>query len=158
MREAALRAIESSVSELLARRERLVLAVSGGADSAVLLDAVVRLRSPRHHIVVASVDHGTGEAATEATARSIATAARHGLPAISERLSLDRHDEATLRAGRWTFLRHVAAAHDAAVVTAHSRDDHIETIVMRTMRGTLAVATAALFPRRAVATNVSLLW
>ncbi len=144
MREVAVRAIESSVSELLARRERLVLAVSGGADSAVLLDAVVRLRSPRHHIVVASVDHGTGEAATEATARSVATAASHGVLAISERLSLNRHDEATLRAGRWTFLRQVAAAQDATVVTAHSRDDHIETVIMRTMRGAGARGLAGL--------------
>ena len=145
MRDVAVGAIESSVSELLARRERLVVAVSGGVDSSVLLDAVLRLRTPGHHVVVASVDHGTGDAATEATARAVAAAAHHGVPAISERLTLDRHDEATLRAGRWAFLKRVGATQDATVVTAHTRDDQIETVVMRAMRGAGARGLAGLF-------------
>ena len=144
MGDVAVGAIESSVSELLARRARLVVAVSGGVDSSVLLDAVLRLRGPGHHIVVASVDHGTGDAATEATARVLAAAAGQGVTAVSERLSLGRHDEATLRAGRWSFLRHVAAAQDATVATAHTRDDHIETVVMRAMRGAGARGLAGL--------------
>src|SRR6185503_5424016 len=107
MRDRAVRVIESSVRQLLARRTRLVLAVSGGVDSAVLMDAVARLRSSEHRVVVASVDHGTGDAATEATARTLAAAAHHGLPAISERLFTARADEASWRAGRWAFLRQV---------------------------------------------------
>jgi tRNA(Ile)-lysidine synthase len=138
MRDDAVRAIDSAVSQLLARQPRLVVAVSGGADSAVLLDAIGRLREPGHHIVVATVDHGTGPAATEATARACASAARLGLPAISERLAAGRRDEATLRDARWAFLRRVARAEAAPVVTAHSRDDHIETVVMRVLRGTSA--------------------
>ena len=144
MRDDAVRAIESAVSQLLARQPRLVVAVSGGADSAVLLDAIGRLRAPRHHIVVASVDHGTGPAATEATARACASAARLGLPAISERLAAGRRDEASLRDARWTFLRRVARAEAAPVVTAHSRDDHIETVVMRVLRGTSTRGLAGL--------------
>jgi tRNA(Ile)-lysidine synthase len=144
MRGGSVRAIEFSVRQLLERRSRLVLAVSGGADSAVLLDAVARLRSPRHRIVVASVDHGTGDAATEATARAVAAAAQHGLPAISERLTLERHGEASWRAGRWAFLRHVATAEGAHVVTAHTRDDQIETVVMRLLRGAGARGLAGL--------------
>lgn len=144
MRGGSVRAIESSVRQLLERRSRLVLAVSGGADSAVLLDAVAHLRGASHRIVVASVDHGTGEAATEATAQVLATAARYGLRAISERLTLERHTEASWRAGRWAFLRRVAAAEEAHVVTAHTRDDHIETVVMRQLRGAGARGLAGL--------------
>jgi tRNA(Ile)-lysidine synthase len=144
MRGGSVRAIESSVRQLLEHRSCLVLAVSGGADSAVLLDAVGRLRDARHRIVVASVDHGTGEAATEATALALAAAARHGLPAISERLKPIRHDEASWRAGRWAFLRRVAAGEGARVVTAHTRDDHIETVVMRLLRGAGARGLAGL--------------
>lgn len=150
MRETSVRAIESSVEALLTRRDRLVIAMSGGADSAVLFDAVVRLRGARHHIVVASVDHGTGDAATEATAQAVAAAARHGVPAISERLSLARHDEASLRAGRWAFLRHVAEVQEATVVTAHSLDDHVETVFMRAMRGASARGLAGLLAPSAV--------
>lgn len=145
MRDEVVRAIEMSVQKLLGRRQRLVLAVSGGADSAVLLDAVIRLRRPDHHIVVASVDHGTGDAATESTARTVATAAKAALPAISERLSLARHDEASLRSARWQFLRRVASSQDANVVTAHTLDDHIETVVMRILRGSSARGLAGLW-------------
>jgi tRNA(Ile)-lysidine synthase len=127
--------IEESVERLLSRCRRLVLAVSGGADSAALLDAVSRLRKTDHDILVASVDHGTGEAATEATAMTLAAAARAGLPAVSERLELPRRDEASLREGRWRFLRRISNAHQSTVVTAHTLDDHIETVVMRVMRG-----------------------
>jgi tRNA(Ile)-lysidine synthase len=144
MRDEVVRAIESSVQQLLSRRPRLVLAVSGGADSAVLLDAVVKLRTTTHQIVVASVDHGTGDAATEATALTVAAAARAGLPAISERLTLIQRDEASLRDGRWKFLRRVAAVHGGAVVTAHSLDDHVETVVMRVLRGSSARGLAGL--------------
>ncbi len=144
MRDGAVRAIESSVRELLASRSRLVLAVSGGVDSTVLLDAIARLRTSKHRIIVASVDHGTGDAATEATAQAIATAARYGMPAISERLILERPGEAAWRAGRWAFLHRVAAAEGANVVTGHTLDDHIETVVMRLLRDAGARGLAGL--------------
>ena len=144
MSDGSVRAIEASVEGLLARRQRLVLAVSGGIDSAVLLDATARLRRTAHHIVVASVDHGTGAAATEATQRVLAAAARHGLPAVSERLSSTRQSEAAWREGRWAFLREVAGAEQASVATAHTRDDHIETVVMRILRGASARGLAGL--------------
>lgn len=145
--EDAVRAIESSVSRLLERRDRLVVALSGGGDSSVLLDAIARLRSPNHHVVVASVDHGTGEAATEATARAVSQAAMMGFPAISERLYTARHDEASLRAGRWAFLKRVSETQNAPVVTAHSLDDHIETVVMRLLRGANARGLAGLLAK-----------
>lgn len=121
-----------------------MLAVSGGADSSVLLDAVARLRSAEHRIVVVSVDHGTGEAATEATALAAATAARLGLPAITERVSPERHAEAAWREARWAFLRRIAAREGSAVATAHTRDDHVETVVMRILRGSGARGLAGL--------------
>jgi tRNA(Ile)-lysidine synthase len=144
MRDGSVREIEKSVGALLARRTRLVVAVSGGVDSAVLLDAIARLRGPDHRIVVVSVDHGTGDAATESTARVLMTAAQLGLPAMSERLILAPGDEASWRAGRWDFLRRVAAAEHAPVVTGHTLNDHIETVVMRLMRGASARGLAGL--------------
>ena len=150
MRDEVVRAIEASVERLLSRRQRLVLAVSGGADSAALLDAVVRLRTASNAIVVASVDHGTGDAATEATALTVAAAARAGFPAISERLTLANRDEASLRDGRWKFLRRVAAIHNGVVVTAHSLDDHIETVIMRLLRGSSARGLAGLRAESAI--------
>ena len=144
MRNGSVREIEKSVRALLKRRTRLVLAVSGGVDSAVLLDATARLREPGHRVVVVSVDHGTGVAATESTARVLATAATYGLPAMSERLDLAQGDEASWREGRWEFFRRVAKAEEAPVVTGHTLNDHIETVVMRLMRGASARGLAGL--------------
>ena len=145
MPDGSVRAIETSVRQLLTRRSRLVLAVSGGPDSAVLLDAVARMRGPQHRIIVASVDHGTGAPATEGTARAVASAARLGLPAMSERLTLSRPGEAAWREARWAFLRRVAALEDANVVTGHTRDDQVETVVMRLLRGAGVRGLAGLY-------------
>ena len=71
----------AAVRELLEREPRIVLAVSGGIDSMTLLDAVSRARTPRHHVIVASFDHGTGAAAREATALAAAEGARRGFGA-----------------------------------------------------------------------------
>ncbi|HEX9562942.1 MAG TPA: tRNA lysidine(34) synthetase TilS, partial [Gemmatimonadaceae bacterium] len=145
MRVNLLREIEVPVRSLLDRRQRLVLAVSGGIDSAVLLDAITRLRSPAHHLVVATVDHGTGEAATDAVALTVATAAAHRIPAITERLRPGPATEAEWRRRRWLFLRQLAAREDAVIVTAHTRDDQIETVVMRLLRGAGARGLAGLY-------------
>ncbi len=125
-----------SVAALLARRARLVLAVSGGIDSMTLLDAVSRARSPHHHIVVASFDHGTGASAREAVAVAAFESSRRGLAVRTESVSHSRATEAVWRDARWRFLRAVADAENAIVVTGHTRDDQIETVFMRLLRGT----------------------
>lgn len=140
-----LRDVELPVQHLLDRRRRLVLAVSGGVDSAVLLDAVARLRTPGHHVVVASIDHGTGPVATEAVALTASVAAQHGLGIVTERLRPGRPSEAEWRRQRWRFLWQVAAREDAVVTTAHTRDDQVETVVMRLLRGAGARGLAGLF-------------
>lgn len=162
MANSAGQGIDASVRDLLSRRTRLVLAVSGGVDSSVLLDAVGRLRTPEHRVVVATVDHGSGPAATEAVARTVLSAARHGLSVVTERLAGIRASEALWREARWAFLRQVAHRERAVVATAHTRDDQVETVVMRILRGSATRGLAGLLassdierpllrhPRRAV--------
>ena len=113
---------------------RYVLAVSGGRDSMVVLDAFARVRADA--VAVATYDHGTGAHARravllvglEAGRRGIVAecARRHGEPAAD--------DESAWRRARWSFLGRVAREHHALIVTAHTRDDQIETVVMRVMR------------------------
>lgn len=123
---------------------RIVLAVSGGRDSTVLLDAAAAVL-PRDRLVVATFDHGTGEAARNAAAAVESGAARLGLPVRTGRASLAGATEATWRDARWSFLRAVAADERATVATAHTRDDNLETIVLRVVRGAGARGLAALF-------------
>ncbi|WP_309668826.1 tRNA lysidine(34) synthetase TilS, partial [Gemmatimonas sp.] len=52
--------------------------------------------------------------------------------------------EAAWRAARWDFLGRIARAFKARVATAHTRDDQLETVVMRLLRGAGARGIAAL--------------
>ncbi len=121
----------------------LVLAVSGGRDSMALLHAVARW-APHRIAAVATFDHGTGAFATEAAGLVVAEARRLGLTAVRERARGLPNTEVAWRDARWAFLRRVARAYQGRIVTAHTQDDQLETIVMRILRGAGARGIAAL--------------
>lgn len=122
-----------------------LLAVSGGPDSMVLLDAAAAVH-PRTALAVATFDHGTGAHASEATALVARRAAELRLPVVvGAGTPMHRSTEADWRAARWRFLREASARLGARIVTGHTRDDQIETIFMRALRGAGARGLAALF-------------
>ncbi len=98
-----------------------------------LLRAAARV-VPRPLAVVATFDHGTGPTATEAAALVTREAARLRFPAVVGHASSAGRTEAEWRAARRAFLSDVARRSGAIVVTAHTRDDQLETILMRVMR------------------------
>jgi tRNA(Ile)-lysidine synthase len=57
------------------------------------------------------------------------------LPVMTGELSAPAGDEASWREARWRFLRGWATELRATVVTAHSWDDQVETVVLRLLRG-----------------------
>jgi tRNA(Ile)-lysidine synthase len=129
----------------------IVLAVSGGPDSIALMWLAARwrralARGPR--LVAVTVDHGLrAEAAAEArevkrlarildlphrTVRWSGAKPRTGLPAAA-------------RAARYRLLAQAARAHGAThVLTAHTRDDQAETLLMRMLRGSGIAGLAAM--------------
>src|ERR1700681_760587 len=129
----------------------IVLAVSGGPDSIALMWLAARwrralARGPR--LIAVTVDHGLrSEAAREArdvkrlarildlphrTVRWTGTKPRTGLPAAA-------------RAARYRLLAQTARAHGAThVLTAHTRDDQAETLLMRMVRGSGIAGLAAM--------------
>lgn len=124
-----------------------LLAVSGGPDSMVLLDAAAAVH-PRSALVVATFDHGTGRAATAAAALVARRACELGIPAVVGRGSTQPTEtatEAAWRAERWRFLRECAARTSAIIVTGHTRDDQVETVFMRALRGAGPRGLAALY-------------
>jgi len=125
----------------------LLLAVSGGMDSMVLLRAMM-LVAPDRIAGVATFDHGTGEAARRAADAVQDEAARLGVGFFRERLTETAPAtdglEAHWRRARHAFLRRTALPLGARVATAHTRDDQVETVLMRIMRGSGARGLAGL--------------
>lgn len=125
----------------------LLLAVSGGLDSTALLVAMARAAGASV-AAVATFDHGSGRSASAAAAHVSRLAGALGFPVVVGHASAARRtghgQEAAWRAARHAFLRDAAAATGAAIVTAHTRDDQVETVLMRILRGSGARGLAGL--------------
>ena len=111
------------------------MAVSGGVDSIVLLDMLVRERG--HDLVVAHFDHGI-RADSASDARFVEAVARqYGLSFVTKREELGGGaGEELARARRYAFLREESVKEGAAIVTAHHQDDLIESVAINLLRGT----------------------
>ena len=124
----------------------LVVAVSGGLDSMVLLHALARLaRKSPLRLTVAHAHHGLRGAEADGDAEWVRTQSTAlGLPCVIERLPV----RATARASRESLemaarrLRHAFLARTALavgateVVLAHHAQDQAELILLRLLRGT----------------------
>ena len=128
---------------------QVILAVSGGLDSMVLLDAASRAL-PDAVTAVATFDHASGPHARVATDFVRREAERRGLRTLVGRAHRAEQTEAGWRAARWDFLRETARDEGARVATAHSADDHVETVCMRILRGSGARGLAGLHARSGV--------
>ena len=121
-----------------------MLAVSGGRDSMVLMHACARA-ARRSVAIVATFDHGTGPAATAASGLVAREGARVGFPVVLGHAERFGDSEAEWRSARLAFLSDVAASLGADVATAHTRDDQVETVVMRVLRDAGARGLAGLY-------------
>jgi tRNA(Ile)-lysidine synthase len=129
----------------------LLLAVSGGPDSMALMWLAARWRNalargPR--LIAVTVDHGLrSEAAAEA--RSVKRLARSlDLPHRTVRWTGAKPKTglpAAARAARYRLLAQAARAGGAThILTAHTRDDQAETLLMRMLRGSGISGLAAM--------------
>ena len=114
--------------------KKLVVAVSGGVDSVVLLHILMQ---QKFDLVVAHFDHGI-RPESDADARFVAGLAKlNGLPFESQRVELGSNaSEDQARQARYQFLRQISDKYDAQLVTAHHADDVVETIAINLQRGT----------------------
>lgn len=113
----------------------LIVAVSGGVDSVVLLDLISRTK---HSLVIAHVDHGIRGDESQADARFVRELARrYQLSYIDTELNLGPGaSEEVARTRRYEFLFNLAEEFGAKVVTAHHFDDLVETVALNLVRGT----------------------
>ena len=138
--------------------DRVIAAVSGGADSVVLLHALHGLRAKLNmELVAAHLDHGLrGEEGREDAAFVKGYAASLGLPCVAERVDVAaycRKNGCSIELGarevRYGFLRRVLLDQDAdSVATGHTADDQAETVLMRLLRGSGSSGLSAIRPVR----------
>jgi tRNA(Ile)-lysidine synthetase-like protein len=115
---------------------KYIVAVSGGVDSMVLLDLLCR--QPGLELIVAHFDHGI-RADSASDARFVAeAAAKLGLSFEIDHGQLGpAASEEKARLARYRFLNRVCQKYEAnKIITAHHRDDVIETAIINMLRGT----------------------
>ena len=129
-----------SDNDLLREGDRAVVSVSGGVDSMVLLDLLVRLSGPMGlELVVAHANHGLRGRESDGDERLVGEVARMcGLEFMSGRLRPreGRNLQDAARSLRQGFLMKLAGERDADVIClGHNSGDQAETIIMHLMRG-----------------------
>jgi tRNA(Ile)-lysidine synthase len=142
------------------RDERVVVAVSGGADSTALLlafDELLRAGRMSLALKVAHLDHGLRGEAGAGDARRVAELAGElgyevvvGRAEVGRRASESRDNlEQAARRERYEFLGRVGHEWEArAVAVGHTLDDQAETLLLALLRGSGARGLGGMRERR----------
>ncbi|WP_125705803.1 tRNA lysidine(34) synthetase TilS [Lacticaseibacillus daqingensis] len=131
----------------------VVVAVSGGVDSMVLMTLLAPLHPHQLRLTVAQYDHQLRPTSAAEQAAVVAYAKQLGLPVQTGRWerSAQPHAglEAAARTARYAFLTATAHACGATVIaTAHHADDQLETLLFRLTRSGRARALTGIAPAR----------
>ena len=140
---ANMHAFDLTFSKYIQSEDILVLAVSGGVDSMVLLDLIMKSHL-RERIIVAHFDHSLRGRDSNNDRISVAEfCKRENLVFEVEKmdiLTLSENEkmsiESTARKYRYEFLMNIAQKYNAKyILTAHHLDDRIETALFNLIRG-----------------------
>lgn len=124
---------------------RLLVAVSGGADSVALLHILQSLaKRKRWRLTVAHLEHGIRGKSSRADAAFVQSLARHfkipcvvghaKVPDLAQKEGVSL--EMAARQARYAFLVRTARRVGAGLIaTAHTADDQVETMLMKFLRG-----------------------
>ncbi|MCL2587822.1 MAG: tRNA lysidine(34) synthetase TilS [Oscillospiraceae bacterium] len=158
------RTIECKVTEwvrrqgLLIRGDRVLVALSGGADSVCLARVLLHLRKQlQMQVFAAHYNHrlrGEDAAQDETFVRQFCrtfdlplTVGTGDVAAAAEQSG--RGIEETARDMRYAFLEATAQEHGATqIATGHNADDNVETVLLHLIRGTGLRGLAGIPPRR----------
>lgn len=123
--------------------QHFLLTVSGGLDSMVLLESFLNVK-PQAHIKVVHFHHGDSankevtqfrQLAHDHVQNYVLIKNSSHLQFISKKSEIELSSEDEMRTARWNFINSQKAKHDV-LVTGHHLDDHIETLLLKMIRGT----------------------
>jgi len=124
--------IQSSVSEVTSSSDRYVIAISGGVDSAVLAHIFYELKLNFRTVFINHNQKGSEELKQSAQALSDILKLNH--KCIETDIEIDS-SETLMREARYKALNNDIDEKEI-LVTAHHRDDKIETFFINLLRGT----------------------
>lgn len=131
---------------------RVGLAVSGGADSVFLLEALGEL-APRWNLQlsVVHIDHGIRGGASHADAEFVKDlSARHSLPFHLRQADVpaidDNLEQAARRVRQACFAELISSGAIDRIATGHTRSDQAETVLYRILRGSGTAGLAGILP------------
>ncbi len=158
MDDPLLKTVRSTLADngMVRRGDRVVAAVSGGADSVCMLDILFRLAPDLGlSLVVAHFDHGLRKGQDASETRFVRRLAREReLPfETNDTPSGLGRDDASLeeraREARYAFLERIRRRHAAErVAVAHTLDDQAETVLMRLLQGAGPAGLSGIPPLR----------
>lgn len=130
---------------LINRGDTVVIGVSGGADSIMLLDVMHKISVLAHYdlnIKVAHVNHQIRETAIRDELFVKDVCKRIGIPYFCKSVNVEKFGkengmscEEAGRKIRYDFFRELAGE-NGKIATAHNANDNVETLLMRLFRGT----------------------
>lgn len=143
----------------------LLLAVSGGADSVAMLRLFhhwYRKISPKTRLIIAHANHGLRGEESDADEKFVQNLGELlDLPVVCQRLDLTSFSgslEEAARKARYAFLEKVAFQTGTRyIVTAHTQNDQVETILHHILRGTGLDGLAGMAAQRRLPSSMILL-
>ncbi len=130
-----MRQLLEQVAEIVPKGCKLIVAVSGGLDSTVLLDLLVRLNvKQEYQLLVAHVDHALRIDSSSDANFVKSLAEKYQLPFFLKQLSNPptNNIESWGRAVRYEFFAELMKEVSADwILTAHTADDQAETLLMK---------------------------
>lgn len=120
---------------------RLIVAISGGADSIALLDMLVK--KDFHHLIIAHVNHHLRKDSAKDAELVRRLAKQYRFPCVIKNVQIKNlakkkkeNIEALARDERYRFFETLRKKLKAkAIVTAHHADDQVETVLINIIRG-----------------------